>query len=274
MTIFFCSGNKGKINEIEQAVKGKEDVLGLKDIGLTSYREPLENTDIFIANGAIKLFSALQFIVKNPKNKINKILVDDSGLCVPDLNFEPGVHSATFAGLPRNDEKNNQLLMSKVFNSNLAHQFHSEKRLNAFFVSFLFFIDLRNLEDFNFIKSESFYESNSLLKEARGKKNLEELEKKFLDQINLKQPSGSFSEKINMNFFNKNYPPEINILIACGYCCGEVSSQDQNLIIGAGHGYDPLFYPLINREKSFASITLEQKNKLSHRAFALQQLNI
>ena len=246
----------------------------MKEINLTSYSEPIENADIFIANGAIKLFSTLQFIIKNSKSNINKIMVDDSGLCVPDLNFEPGVHSATFAGLPKNDDNNNKLLMSKILNSKQSHVFQAEKRLKAFFVSFLFFMEIESSIEFSFIKNENFSESNNLLKELRVKKNLEELEKKFLDQINLKQPSGSFSEKINMNFFNENYPSEINILIACGYCCGEVSSQDQNLIVGAGHGYDPLFYPLINREKSFASIPLEQKNKLSHRAFALQELNL
>lgn len=41
-------------------------------------------------------------------------LADDSGLCVIALGGEPGVHSARFAGEPRSDLRNNELLLSKL----------------------------------------------------------------------------------------------------------------------------------------------------------------
>jgi len=38
-----------------------------------------------------------------------------------------------------------------------------------------------------------------------------------------------------------------------------------------GFGYDPIFYPE-NNLKTFAEMTLEEKNKYSHRARAFEQL--
>lgn len=41
-------------------------------------------------------------------------LADDSGLCVRALDGAPGVLSARFAGEPKSDERNNQLLLEKL----------------------------------------------------------------------------------------------------------------------------------------------------------------
>lgn len=41
-------------------------------------------------------------------------IADDSGLCVRALGGAPGVLSARFAGEPKSDERNNQLLMQKL----------------------------------------------------------------------------------------------------------------------------------------------------------------
>ncbi|MBX3679995.1 MAG: RdgB/HAM1 family non-canonical purine NTP pyrophosphatase [Rhodocyclaceae bacterium] len=41
-------------------------------------------------------------------------LADDSGLCVIALDGEPGVRSARFAGEPRSDLRNNELLLSRL----------------------------------------------------------------------------------------------------------------------------------------------------------------
>jgi XTP/dITP diphosphohydrolase len=42
------------------------------------------------------------------------VLGEDSGLCVDALGGEPGIYSARFAGDPRDDERNNQLLLEKL----------------------------------------------------------------------------------------------------------------------------------------------------------------
>ena len=42
------------------------------------------------------------------------VLGEDSGLCVDALGGAPGVYSARFAGDPRDDERNNELLLEKL----------------------------------------------------------------------------------------------------------------------------------------------------------------
>lgn len=145
MTVFICTGNPGKLEEFKHALHTQEKILGLNDIYpmvQEKYLEPKENSEYFICNAAIKLFSALKFIVENSNNnllsEINKIIVDDSGLCVPALNYLPGVHSASFAGFPKNDSKNNSLLKQEIEKNLNAVNYKSDKRLKAFFC--LFFI--------------------------------------------------------------------------------------------------------------------------------------
>jgi len=41
-------------------------------------------------------------------------LADDSGICVNALNGEPGVHSARFAGEPKSDARNNEMLVRSL----------------------------------------------------------------------------------------------------------------------------------------------------------------
>lgn len=41
-------------------------------------------------------------------------LADDSGLCVNVLGGEPGVHSARYAGEPKSDSRNNQMLVDNL----------------------------------------------------------------------------------------------------------------------------------------------------------------
>ncbi|WP_299006924.1 non-canonical purine NTP diphosphatase [uncultured Tenacibaculum sp.] len=53
-----------------------------------------------------------------------------------------------------------------------------------------------------------------------------------------------------------------------GVCKGQILSEKQGEL---GFGYDPIFQPE-GFKKSFAEMTAEEKNKISHRGLAIQQL--
>jgi inosine/xanthosine triphosphate pyrophosphatase family protein len=275
MSIFVCTSNKGKLLEFETHFK-EQQIIGISDlerISNTEYQEPSENSDCFLSNGFSKLFSAIEFVVashdENPKilSNINQIIVDDSGLCVPALQFEPGVHSAIYAGLPRNDEKNNIKLKEQINNSRNVKYFSDEKRLDAFFICFLFSINIDEIRKFNFVKK-----INATYAKEFENENVIKMENSFLNQVDLSLSSGNYFHKVPMNLFSTAFPEDVFIDISCGFCNGEVSTKVKQLA-PFGHGYDPLFYPKIHSNLSFAEIPVEEKNKISHRALALKKLN-
>ena len=53
-----------------------------------------------------------------------------------------------------------------------------------------------------------------------------------------------------------------------GICCGRIISEFRGK---NGFGYDPIFY-LPEKGKTFAELTTEEKNKISHRANALKKM--
>lgn len=57
-------------------------------------------------------------------------------------------------------------------------------------------------------------------------------------------------------------------LIADGVVKGKITSTPKGV---GGFGYDPLFY-IPEQEKTFAEMTIEQKNQISHRGIALRNL--
>ncbi len=61
--------------------------------------------------------------------------------------------------------------------------------------------------------------------------------------------------------------PSGNYRVVSGKCEGRIGLQLEGT---GGFGYDPLFIP-IGSDKSFAQLTAEEKNSISHRAHALQK---
>lgn len=83
------------------------EVLSPKDFpGLP---EPEETGDTFLANALIKADSALKFTGL-------PALADDSGLVVPAIGGDPGVHSARYAGMtgPTKDKANRDKLVQTL----------------------------------------------------------------------------------------------------------------------------------------------------------------
>lgn len=101
--LLIATTNPGKVHEIRALLAGLP--AELRD--LTSYPtlpEPAEDGSTFEANARIK---ALYYA----RHSGLLTLADDSGLEVACLGGAPGVHSARFAGLPRDDAANNAKLV-------------------------------------------------------------------------------------------------------------------------------------------------------------------
>ena len=109
--IVLASGNAKKLDELrrilEPLVPGVE-VLGLADV--EPYDEPAETEPTFEGNALIKARTAAR-VTGLPA------LADDSGICVEALNGMPGVLSARWSGVPKDqggDAANNRLLLAQL----------------------------------------------------------------------------------------------------------------------------------------------------------------
>ncbi len=106
--VVLASGNAKKLAELrrilEPLVPGVE-VLGLRDV--EPYDEPAETEPTFEGNALIKARAAVAATGL-------PALADDSGLCVDALNGMPGVLSARWAGVAKDDAANNRLLLAQL----------------------------------------------------------------------------------------------------------------------------------------------------------------
>ena len=181
--ICFATRNKDKICEIGALLPAPITLVSLDEIGC--HVELPETTNTFIGNARDKA----AYVYRHYQVPC---FADDSGLVVPALNGDPGVHSAYYAGTPKNNEANNALL--------LKHMAAVEDR-SAFFKTVLLYID------------------------QQGEKVFE----------------------------------------------GELQGTITHRLRGEGFGYDPLFRPN-GYTKTFAEMSLAEKNQISHRQMAFQKL--
>ncbi|GIV29346.1 MAG: non-canonical purine NTP pyrophosphatase [Bacteroidia bacterium] len=105
MELVLASANEGKVKEIQTILGSKFKLKSLKEIGITDDIPETGNT--FHQNALQKA----KYVYHKCKCTV---LADDSGLEVAVLNGKPGVYSARYAGLPKNDEKNIQLLLEQL----------------------------------------------------------------------------------------------------------------------------------------------------------------
>jgi len=106
--VFLASRNAKKLAEMERILRDHlpaVEVLGLDDV--TPYDEPVEDQPTFEGNALLKARAGLA-ATGLPS------LADDSGLCVDALNGMPGVLSARWAGPPKSDARNNELLLNQL----------------------------------------------------------------------------------------------------------------------------------------------------------------
>ena len=99
--LVIASHNKGKIKEINELLNPlKINILSAYDLEI---EEPEENGKTFEENALIKS----KFV--SQKTRL-PCISDDSGICFSDLNNEPGIYSARWAG----KEKNFAIAMLKI----------------------------------------------------------------------------------------------------------------------------------------------------------------
>ncbi len=106
--IIFASKNAGKIKEVREILNGSAfkiiSLLDIKDVP-----EIIESGKTFEENAKIKAE-----VIFNHFNI--PVIADDSGIVVEQLNGEPGVYSARYAGENSSDEKNNRKLLKELLN--------------------------------------------------------------------------------------------------------------------------------------------------------------
>lgn len=266
--IFVPTGNEGKLREFMHAFSMQNRVcFGLKkaaDIIGTDFtwQAPKEDRESFVGNGCRKLFASLSLLEKLSPHGVLSVLVDDSGLCLPRLNNSPGVHSADLAGEPRDDQRNKSHLIT-LLKEQL--ELKDTEKEPAFFVCSLimathFTYDIHHPK----IKLKN-------ISPAQVIDLFEQQEGEIFAQINAKLGdihSAAFAFREYVRFADQPYQMDM----VMGFCTGFVSTQEQELLPGEGHGYDSIFFPKIKPTHSFASIPLAEKNTMSHRAEALRGL--
>lgn len=184
MKICFATNNKKKIEEVKSALGSDFTIVSLEEIGC---REELPETGDTLNHNA---FQKARYV----KDHYGvDCFADDTGLEVEALDGAPGVYSGRFAGEPRSDERNVDLLLSKM-----------------------------------------------------------------KDQENRK---ARFKTVIALILNGEEHAFE-------GIAEGQII---QERIGTGGFGYDPVFVPN-GFKKTFAELTLEEKNSISHRGKAVKAL--
>lgn len=184
MKICFATNNSKKIEEVKAALGSGFEIVSLQEIGCT---EELPETGDTLDYNA---FEKARFVKDNFGVDC---FADDTGLEVEALGGEPGVYSGRFAGEPRSDERNIELLL-----------------------------------------------------------------KKMQDKRNRK---AKFRTVIALILDGKEYSFE-------GTAKGEILEEKVGF---GGFGYDPVFRPE-GFTKTFAELTLAEKNEISHRGKAVKAL--
>ena len=105
MKLVFATKNRGKLIELEQLLADLPiELVSALDLKLP---DVVEDGDTFEQNASKKALEV-------SKATGLGALADDSGLEVDHLSGAPGVHSARYAGLPSDDQRNNQKLLREL----------------------------------------------------------------------------------------------------------------------------------------------------------------
>jgi XTP/dITP diphosphohydrolase len=108
MKLVLASNNPGKLREMQALLAGAAELVAQGALGIAEADEPHAT---FLENALAKARHA-------SRSARLPALADDSGLCVPALGGEPGVHSAYYAGREgsreERDARNNEKLLRSL----------------------------------------------------------------------------------------------------------------------------------------------------------------
>jgi XTP/dITP diphosphohydrolase len=216
-TLLIATRNQHKVGEIRAMLGGQFQFLTLNDFPAAP--KVLEDAATFAGNATKKAVELARWLSNSTlitRHSSLFVLADDSGLEVDALNGAPGVHSARFAALDKNENSSDADNNAKL---------------------------LRLLKDVP----------------------LEKRTARFRCVIALAPIAGGASVPAS-RLAGTLAPP----ILFDGVCEGKIlfEPRGQN-----GFGYDPLFVP-DGFTQSFAELGEDIKNKLSHRAQALEKLKI
>ncbi len=105
MKIIFATNNQNKVNEIRSALPPSMQIISLREAGIDI--DIPEPHDTLHENAAEKARIIYQLTG-------DSCFSEDTGLEVPAINNEPGVHSARYAGDEKSFQKNIDKLLSRL----------------------------------------------------------------------------------------------------------------------------------------------------------------
>ncbi len=108
MKIVFATGNKDKLREIKDILKGYDaEVVSMKDAGINV--DIVEDGTTFVENAIIKAKAVAEAVREEAI-----VVADDSGLEIDYLNKEPGIYSARYMGEDTSYRIKNQNLIDRL----------------------------------------------------------------------------------------------------------------------------------------------------------------
>ncbi|VAX25090.1 Nucleoside 5-triphosphatase RdgB (dHAPTP, dITP, XTP-specific) [hydrothermal vent metagenome] len=112
--LIFATGNKGKLAEVQKIFENTNfKIISLYDLGEVP---DIEETGSTFAENAVIKAEAIYSLHKLP------VIADDSGLAVEQLNGEPGIYSARYAGENCTYDDNNKKLIKVLQQYDTPHK--------------------------------------------------------------------------------------------------------------------------------------------------------
>lgn len=113
-TLWIAGTNPHKVGELTAMLTG---LRGVVPIGVASLGHPpgiAETAADFTGNALLKARGTAAFLAGRGIDGADRVLADDSGICVDALDGEPGVRSARFARPEAGDAENNAMLVARL----------------------------------------------------------------------------------------------------------------------------------------------------------------